>query len=99
MPRIARDPVDSDAYDALCDAGSSTFDLCADCYDDIGGDGAPWPHNPELAAYNGEPDAALVGGYEVTGELEHPNYDDEATLGEPYHCAICDRTLMEVNDA
>ena len=97
--RIARDPVDDAAYDALCDQGSSTFDVCADCYDDLGGDGAPWPEDePELAPYNDEPDPEKVGGYVVTGDLDHPDYDEEAAMGEPYRCAVCGAVLEDEAD-
>jgi len=97
--RVAREPHDQAAYDALCSEATSTHDLCADCYEYLGGDGAPWPEDePKLAPYNSEPDAADVGGYVICGELEHPDYDDEAAYGSPYRCARCGVPLSEDDD-
>ena len=60
---------------------------------------APWPEDePELAPYNDEPDPEKVGGYVVTGDLDHPDYDEEAAMGEPYRCAVCGAVLEDEAD-
>ncbi len=64
--------------------GSSTFDFCADCAEDVRGLSL---HEAGVSAYNGEPAGFL------DGDVDAPPYDD----GE-YFCAVCGATLTDRKD-
>lgn len=105
MPRIAceaipGDPTAGELLSSILDAagaGSSTFDLCQCCLDDLGGDGAEWPSptdEPSLRPYHGEDGLAAEGRLVICSGLEHPDYADDE-----YTCTLCAEPLDEVLDA
>jgi hypothetical protein len=89
MPRVEALGPEVDKFCEESGNGSSTHDVCLDCYADLLID--PHAHDEELKTYNGEPDGAPSHGW--AGDVVHPPYEDLAEEGNPYYCEVCNREL------
>lgn len=86
MPRIY---LTGEAISKYCEEsgnGSSNYDLCASCYEEVMAD--PESYLDDFEPYNGEPKPT---GFE--GEGEHPPYDEC-----DYDCELCKTPLTEEDD-
>lgn len=88
MPRVEALGKNIDKFCRETGDGSSTYDVCRDCHNDLVND--PHCYDDELGVYNGEPDEPEDGW---GGEVEHPDYVDE-----DYRCAVCNELLTEEDD-
>ena len=90
MPRMEIEPADESTEVAFKlwqkkGDGSTTFDVCQTCADEV--DGLSLRDiSDKLKPKNGEPS----GSYCLTGEVEHPPYEDEE-----YFCEICGQKLRQ----
>lgn len=64
--------------------GSSTFDICKQCADELKSD--PHAFDDKLKPYNGDP----PGDEGREGDCDHPLYQDE-----DYGCEVCKKSLTE----
>ena len=90
MPRVENLGKNVDRWweeDGEC--GSSTFDVCSDCYEELAID--PHAFDDELAPYNGDPAGDAGRG----GDVEHPSYGE---YDIDYDCEVCRAKLTEDDD-
>lgn len=89
MPRVENIGKNVDAWYRSVGEGSSTWDVCSHCNDDLLRD--PHMYDPELKPYGfEEPDGDDGRG----GEVVHPSYDEDIN----YECAICGEPLTAKDD-
>ena len=86
MPRVENTGQNVSKYCEESGEGSSTYDVCGDCYDGLQCD--PNFYNEQLTPYNGDPQ----GDEGWTGDANRPPYDDD-----DYECAVCGVHLTEEN--
>lgn len=83
MPRV--EPLGKNIEDWCdeTDQGTSTHDVCHDCYVDL--EDEPDCYNDRLSLDNGEPEPEDGWG----GEVDHPCYEEAAEAGSAYRCEVC----------
>ena len=87
MPRVENLGPELDAFCRETGNGSSTYDVCAECAEELRDD--PHCHNDKLKPFNGDPQGSEGWG----GDVEHPPYDEL-----DYTCVICNKPLTDEED-
>ena len=89
MPRVANGgkAVDNWHANESDGSGSSTFDLCLACAEDV--ETALQVFEP----YNGDPK-----GDELDEGCPHPCYEEAHQAGDDYRCEVCDKVLREADN-
>lgn len=82
MPRCDNDGENVNEFCDRTGEGSSTFDLCKDCGEELEND--PMAFVDDLKPYNGDPVGDAGHGFGA----DHPPYE-----GEEYQCEVCDKRL------
>lgn len=88
MPRVENM---GEAVDEWCNRtgnGSSTWDVCITCYEELDLENGTDLVNDKLEPYNGDPDGEMRGG-----NVEHPDFGDD--LCSDYRCMVCGKPLTE----
>ena len=90
MPRVYNSgpAVDKWHEDNDGQEGSSTLDVCSECYTDLSA--CPTEYNDKLKPYG---DCEPQGEEGWIGEAEHPPYAEE-----DYECEMCGKTLGDDDD-
>ena len=90
MPRVANDGEDVTQWHrdiSSGGSGSSTFDICAACAEDLE------TALESLEPYNGDPK-----GDSLAEGCHHPCYEEMHEAGEDYRCEVCDKILREADN-
>jgi len=89
MPRVENLGKNVDRWWEEEESGSSTFDVCSVCYEELAID--PHAFDDELSPYNGDP----AGDAGRSGDVEHPSYGE---YDIDYDCEVCHAKLTEDDD-
>jgi len=84
MPRVENIGINVNRFCCETDEGSSTFDLCKSCGQEVDDD--PLVFYDDLVPYNGDP----VGEQGHATGVEHPPYAET-----DYECEVCGKALYD----